>query len=232
MTVLVVCAGHPELSHDPAARAAHALFAGLRAAGVAAVLLAAIDRSMPALFKPGAHITAFDGRQDEYLLLSHDVDPWWHRHGEPLLVEAFVEFLELIQPDVVHFHHLATVGVELVTLTRRLRPGCRIVFTCHDYLPICAADGRMVRLTDNSPCDHASPVRCHLCFPAVPPERFFLRAAWLRAHLAAVDTFAIADEAMRERFARWGLPADRLVHVPGGDDAAMVEGYRAVYAGA
>jgi hypothetical protein len=230
MTVLIVAPGHPDLGHDAGAGIAHALFEGLRAAGAAAVLLAGVDRSEPALFKPGAHITAFDGRPDEYLFLSHGVDPWWHKHGEPLLVEAFAAFLGLIAPDIVHFHGVATLGAELPTLTRRILPGSRIVFTLHDFLPICAAEGKMLRLTDGTPCDRASPLRCHQCFPAIAPERFFLRAGFLRAHLAAVDAIAIHDEAMRDRFVHWGLPAERLALVPDSEGAAMVEGYRALYA--
>jgi hypothetical protein len=228
MKVLVVSAGHPDLVAGEVPRLAHALFAGLRAsAGVQAVFLASVDRSLPALFKPGAHITAFDARPDEYLFLSHDVDPWWHRNGEPLLVEAFAEFLLLIRPEVVHFHHFATFGADLLTLTRRVLPACRIVFTFQDFLAICAADGRMIRLTDGSPCDHASPVRCHQCFPAVPPERFFLRTAFLRAHLAAVDVFVAPDPGARATYVRWGVPAEEMVDVS--DGAATAERFLRLY---
>ncbi len=230
MRVLVAAAGHPDLSPGEGPAAAYALFAGLRAReGVEATLLASVDRSMPALFKPGAHITTFDSRPGEYLFLSHDIDPWWHRNGEPLLVEAFAEFLALIRPDIVHFHAFASLGLELPTLARRVLPQCRIVFTLRDFLAICAADGSMVRRTDGSACDHASPVRCHQCFPDLPPEQFFLRAAVMKAHLAAVDVFAVPREAMREYFVRFGLPADRLMLVPHGPAGAMVADYLMLY---
>jgi hypothetical protein len=219
MKILVVGPGHPELDATDVARAAFAQFRALRESGRAeAVLLASVDRSLPALFKPGAHITAFDGRPDEYLFLSHEVDPWWHRNGEPLLVEAFSEFLALIGPDVVHFHHFALLGLDLLTLARRVLPACRIVLSLHDRLAICAAEGRMLRLTDGSPCDHASPVRCHQCFPGIAPERFFLRTAHAKAHFAAVDVFVAPSEEFFESYVRWGLPAERLVRVAHGDE--------------
>lgn len=231
MKILVVGAGHPDLAPGDGPAVAYALFAGLRAReGVEATLLASVDRTMPALFKPGAHITAFDGRAGEYLFLSHDVDPWWHRNGEPLLVEAFAEFLALIRPDAVHFHAFMSLGVELPTLTRRMLPDCRIVFTLHDFLAICAAEGSMIRRTDAALCDHASPVRCHQCFPDVPPERFFLRAAVVKAHLSAVDVFAMPREAMRNPFVRFGLPTEKLVVVPNAPAEAMVADYVALYA--
>ena len=81
--------------------------------------------------------------------------------GSPLHIDAFVEFLETIRPDVVHFHHFLTLGIDLITLTRRVLPESRIVFTFHEFLSICDAHGHMVRTTDKSLCTHASPVRCH-----------------------------------------------------------------------
>jgi len=38
----------------------------------------------------------------------------------------------------------------------------------------------------------------------------------MKSHLAAVDVFATPSRFMQEHFVRWGLPADRLVHVPNG----------------
>ncbi len=219
MKVLILSVFHPDLVRGGAQLVAGELFEGLKQVpGVAPVLLASTDRSLPALYKAGACITGFDGRPDEFLFLTNEMDPWWHKCSDPRLVEAYAAFLEQVRPDVVHFHHFMTFGIELLTLTRRVRPACRIVFTFHEFLAICAADGHMVRTTDGSLCDHATPVRCHQCFPAIPPERFFLRAAYFQAHLAAVDVFTVPSRFMRAPFIRWGLPAERLVHVPNGQD--------------
>lgn len=217
MKVLVVSLFHPELIRGGAQQMAYELFQGLQEVeGVEPVLLASIDQSMPALYKSGARITGFDGRPNEYLFLSRGFDHWWHKLSEPLLVEAFAEFLELIAPDVVHFHHFMTFGVDLLTLTRRVLPHARIVFTFHEFLAICTADGHMVRRTDRSLCDRASPVRCHQCFPQVLPEQFFLREQWMKAHLSAVDVFTTPSRFMQEHFVTWGLEREKLVHVPNG----------------
>lgn len=217
MKVLVVSLFHPELVRGGAQLIAHELFRGLQATpGVQAVLLASTDRSLPALYKTGACITGFDGRPDEYLFLTGAFDPWWHKLADPRLVEAFADFLRTIRPDVVHFHHFMTFGVELLTLTRRMLPDCRIVFTFHEFLAICTAGGHMVRRTDGALCDHASPVRCHQCFPDVAPEQFFLRTQYMQAHLRVVDAFTAPGRFMRDLFVRWGLPADKFVHVANG----------------
>ena len=149
LRVLLVCQFHPELVPGGAQQVTYDLFQELRERNdIECFLLASLDETYPALFKSGARITGFDGRRDEYLFLSRDYDSWWHKLGEPLLVESFIEFLQTIRPDVVHFHHFVAFGIDLLSVVRRVLPACRIVFTLHEFMAICAADGHMVRRTD------------------------------------------------------------------------------------
>ena len=223
--------GHPDLGGGEGAQAAATLFEGLReTGGVHPVLLSSIGRSWPALFKPGAHITAFDARPHQYLFLSHDIDPLWHRNREPLLVEAYAEFLLLTAPGVVHFFDFATFGIELLSLTRRILPSCRIVVSFQDALAICAADGSLVRRVDGTACNGASPVRCHHCIPERTPEDMFLRARWMMAHLAAADVFIVPSAVLRGEYGRFGLPAERLVQLgTAGPPETMASTYLALY---
>src|SRR6185312_5818169 len=90
--VLLVSLFHPELIRGGAQQIAYELFKGLQdEPDIDAVLLASVDSSYPALFKPGARITGFDRRPNEFLFLSADYDFLWHRIASPLHVEAFAE---------------------------------------------------------------------------------------------------------------------------------------------
>jgi glycosyltransferase involved in cell wall biosynthesis len=217
LKVLLISLLHPELIRGGAQQICYELFEELREQpGVFPTLLASIDGSYPALFKSGACITGFDGRADEYLFLMQDYDYWWHKTSSPRLIEAYVQFLRTVQPDVVHFHHFFTFGVDLLTLTRRELPDARIVFTFHEFISICAADGHMVRKTDRSLCTRASGVRCHQCFPDHPPEEFLMRRLWMLRHLGVVDAFTCPSHFMLDVYERWGLPAERLHHITNG----------------
>lgn len=217
MRVLLISVHHPELVRGGAQQVCYELFEGLKGhPDVRPTLLAAIDNSTPALYRTGARITGFDGRADEFLYLSRDYDHFWHKTTNPLLTESFAEFLMLTRPDVVHFHHFLNLGVDVLTLTRRLLPSCRIVFTFHEFLSICHAYGQMVRTVDRSLCSQASAVRCHQCFPELAPETFFLRKQWFQEHLGAVDVFTVPSRFMIGKYADWGLPAERIVHVSNG----------------
>ena len=215
--VLVISLFHPELIRGGAQRIAYELFQGLQnEPGIDAVLLASTDNAHPALFKSGACITGFDQRPNEFLFLPSEYDGHWYWTSSVRLIDAYCEFLENVRPDIVHFHHFMTFGVDLVSLTRRILPNTRIVFTFHEFLSICYANGHMVRLTDQSMCTGASSVRCHQCFPHLPPEHFSLRKMWFMRHLQEVDVFTCPSSFMIDRYVAWGLDAGKIRHVTNG----------------
>jgi glycosyltransferase involved in cell wall biosynthesis len=217
MKVLLISIFHPELVRGGAQQVCYELFKGLKSrAGIEPVLLAAVDPSFKALYKSGAQITGFDGRDGEFLYLSRDYDYLWHKVSSHALARSFAEFLELVQPDVVHFHHFLLLGIDLLTLTRRVLPNARIVFTFHEFLSICDAHGHMLRPFDNSLCTLASPVRCHQCFPERPPEHYFVREMWFKRHLSVVDAFTVPSHFMIERYVSWGLDPGKIRQVTNG----------------
>ncbi|HEY1933154.1 MAG TPA: glycosyltransferase family 4 protein [Acetobacteraceae bacterium] len=232
LTVLLISLPHPELVRGGAQQVCYELFQELRQRDdVRPYLLTAVDDGDATLFKSGAHITGFDGRDNEFVFLTRDYDRWWHKVGDPLLVESFVQFLKTIQPDVVHFHHFIGFGIDFVSVVRRVLPACRIVFTFHEFWSICAADGHMVRRTDRSLCDHASQVRCHQCFPEHAPEDFLLRKLWFSRHLAHVDVYTCPSRFMIEHYVRWGLPREKIALVPNGQRSYVTRPLRPPGAG-
>jgi glycosyltransferase involved in cell wall biosynthesis len=214
LKVLLISLFHPELVRGGAQQICYELFEGMKERDdIEPTLLASIDNSIPSLHKSGARITGFDGRAGEFLFLSKEYDYWWHRSSNALLLESYADFLRLLQPDVVHFHHFLTLGVDLLTLTRRVLPNVKIIFTFHEFLTICAADGHMLRKNDKSLCTHASPVRCHQCFPELPPEDFFTRERWMKQHMSVVDMFTTPSQFMIQHYVDWGIDSKKIVKV-------------------
>ena len=215
--VLLISHYHPELIRGGAQQCCYELFQGLKAEpDIEPFFLAATDDTYPALFKPGAQITGFDGRENEFIYLSAEYDRLWHRTKSPNLVAAFVDLLETIQPQVVHFQHFMFLGIDMLSLVRTVLPLCRIVFTFHEYLTMCEARGHMVRLTDGSLCSGPSPVRCHQCLPYASPEFFFMRKLWFMRHLSSADRFACACRFQIEHHVAWGIDRSKIFCVPNG----------------
>jgi glycosyltransferase involved in cell wall biosynthesis len=217
MKILLISIFHPELVRGGAQQIAYELFRGLQARpDTEPVFLAAIDPTQSAFYKSGACITGFDGRPDEYLFLSRGYDYWWHKTSDTRLLDAYADLLREIRPDVVHFHHFLLLGLDLITFTRRILPQARIVFTLHEFLSICDANGHMLRTQDKALCTRASPARCNQCFPNRGTEEFFLRELWVKRHFDVVDAFTTPSRFMIEHFVTWGLARERITHVTNG----------------
>ena len=88
-----------------------------------------------------------------------------------------------------------------------------ILYTLHEYLPICHRQGQMLRTEHKNEelCLKASPRRCNECFPDIPSSEFFLRERCIKAHLDHVDLFIAPSQFLLQRYVDWGIPPDRIV---------------------
>ena len=126
--------------------------------------------------------------------------------------------IEPLQPDVVHIHHLLQFGVETIDLIRRAAPRARLIFTAHDFFPLCAQEGQL--LTHGGPAlprpVARSPAR--RCFPGRSGADFVMRdlqmrdvlddstASWRRAPSPATAIWRPAGPARRFRSCRTASP--------------------------
>lgn len=217
--VLVVAHNHPDFHPGGTEIVAHDLFHAYKRAGWDALFLAATNQ-VHREPHPGTSFQAVGDAPDEVVLWAGYFDRFnlsqIDLHG---VVPDLIALLEEFRPDVVEIHHLLLVGAEFPALVRRILPDARIVLMLHDYYPICANDGLMIRTQDHARCMKASPDRCHECFPETAASKFLLRELGLKTHLAAVDTFISPSRFLKERFVDWGLPAHRIEVVPNGHPA-------------
>ena len=124
--------------------------------------------------------------------------------------EDWRSFLEATRPDIVHFQHALFLGYDMIRETRRTLPDAAIVYTLHEFLPICHHGGQMVRTKTYELCDAASPRRCHDCFPQFPAQTFFLRERFIKSAFELVDMFIAPSENERNRFVEWGIPPEKI----------------------
>jgi glycosyltransferase involved in cell wall biosynthesis len=225
--ILFISVFHPEIFRGGAQQAAYELFLGAREAGLDATFLASVEPGQaPALFKPGAIFTGFDGRPNEYLFLSDSYDHAWHRNLNIRALRWFEEFLLDLKPDIVHFHHFMTIGLDLFLVARRVLPDAKLVLTLHEFLGICMANGHMVRKNEKALCTKASPVRCHQCFPDLTPESFQLREDWVKHAYSVFDAFITPTEFVRRRYIEWGLAPEKVHTVTNAQADYSLRDYR------
>jgi glycosyltransferase involved in cell wall biosynthesis len=121
------------------------------------------------------------------------------------------QFLEAHKPDVVHFQHTLLLGYDAIREVRNTLPNAAIVYTLHEYVPICHNNGQMIRTFADELCERASPRRCHECYPDISPQTFFLRQRFMKASLDLVDRFVAPSRFLLERYVEWGVPREKIV---------------------
>jgi glycosyltransferase involved in cell wall biosynthesis len=222
MKLLYVSHNHPEIRPGGAEGYALDVYEGIRESGEFEPVL--LSRSGPPIsigtrYHDGRPITMVDHDPNQYFFYT-DMSDWDWVFGrspkKPALTRFYSEFLLEQKPDLVHFQHTMYMGYDILRATRNALPDVPIVYTLHEYLPICNHNGQMVRTMDRSLCDHDSPRRCHECFPRIPQQTFFMRKRFIQSQLSVVDLFVTPSAWALEQYVRWGIPRERIVHEPHG----------------
>ena len=222
MKILFVSHNHPEIRPGGAEGYALDVYEGIREAGEFEPVL--LSRSGPPIsigtrYHEGRPITLVNHDPHQYFFYT-DLSDWdWVFGRSPkkaALTRFFREFLLEQKPDIVHFQHTLYMGYDILRVTRNTLPDVPIVYTLHEYLPICHHNGQMVRTMDRSLCDHDSPRRCHECFPRIPQQTFFMRKRFIQSQMSVVDLFVTPSEGALEQYVRWGIPREQIVHEPHG----------------
>ena len=209
--VLYICHGHPELIAGGAEIFARGLFKAIRKrGGFEAYFLA---RAGPQKTRPhlGTPFQTIAGNSHELLYYTDQFDYFLQSQPNKQHVRIFFdELLRTLRPDVIHFHHTVHLGLEFIRQARNTFPGIPIVYTLHEYIPICNADGQMVRTKDLSLCEEASPRRCHECFPDIAGSEFKMRELFIKSHFGLVDVFLAPSHFLRQRYLDWGIPEEKI----------------------
>ena len=129
-----------------------------------------------------------------------------------LYTRTYRDFLLAHQPDVVHFQHTLFIGYDMLARgPRRVLPDAPIVYTLHEYLPICHRDGQMVRTDSDELCREASPRRCHECFP---DDRAAGRSSCASASSSRTCRTSTCSSPrasfLLERYVDWGIPREKI----------------------
>jgi glycosyltransferase involved in cell wall biosynthesis len=170
--------------------------------------------SVTALHHEGRPITLVNDDPNQYFFYT-DLSDWEWTYGrsprKSALTRFFRDFLLDQKPDVVHFQHTQFLGYDILRVVRNTLPDVPIVYTLHEFLPICYADGKMLRTRNDELCLEASPRRCHECFPQITQQTFFMRERFIKSHLSLVDQFIAPSRFLMERYVDWGIPRDRIM---------------------
>jgi glycosyltransferase involved in cell wall biosynthesis len=183
--------------------------------------------SVASRYHEGRPITLVNDDPNQYFFYT-DPASWDRLYGrtsnKTALTRFYRDFLLDQRPDIVHFQHTQWLGYDIVRVTRNTLPDAPIVYSLHEYLPICHRAGQLVRTRTDDLCEEELPRRCHECFPEISEQTFFMRKRFIQSHLGLVDRFLIASRYARERYIDWGIPEEKIFHEPYGHVPARIPG--------
>lgn len=203
--ILVIAHGHPDFSRGGAEIAAHSIFIGYkRHPGVDAAWFLARGESDGTTCGISRH------KANEYLWRQGLADDFYMK-GRDIhsTLTMFRDFLKSLNPDVVHLHHAVHMGYEVLEVIRRVLPHAKIIFTLHEYIPICHNAGLMVK-SNGKLCERSGYVSCNQCFPQKSPADFWMRKRGFMHYFSHVDVFLAPSDFLRRRYVEWGLPQEKI----------------------
>ncbi len=177
--VLYICHNHPSVSPGGAEIYALELYEAVRQSDeFEPWLLARSGQPDSAQMRPGTRLSMVGDDPNQYLFFN-DLSEFDFFYGtavdQSIYTNNLREFLSACQPDIVHIQHTHLLGYDVLPLIKQLFPTTPIVYTLHEYLPICHQSGQMTRTTlGNENCLEASPRRCNECFPKTVHSGTFL----------------------------------------------------------
>ncbi|PZX17130.1 glycosyltransferase involved in cell wall biosynthesis [Palleronia aestuarii] len=232
MKALVVSHAHPAFSIGGAQVASWNLYEGLGAQpGWEAHYLAGV--APPVVRHKATPLMSLGRGPNEMLYHSSDFD-WFHLGSKDLddLMAHFERYLRELRPDVVNFHHVMGFGMQAIRAVRRALGDVPIVYTLHEYLPICAHHGQMIKPATHALCTKASPSECGMCFPEIGAGNMLRREMFVKSFFNEVDAFVSPSHFLLSRFEQWGLPAEKLVMIENGLDGGPIAPLRPALPGA
>jgi glycosyltransferase involved in cell wall biosynthesis len=216
LKVLYVVHNHPTLFPGGAEAYALELYEAMREVPeIEPILLARIGSNVARqrVAHPGTPFSSVNGDPNQHFIFTEtehfDFFTLTSR-DKSLYSRHLTDFLLAHRPDVVHLQHTHFIGLDLLSQIRRVLPDAAVVYTLHEFLPICHRDGQMVRTFGNELCEEASPRRCHECFPEIGEQSFFLRQRFVQAQFENVDRFIAPSAQLMEKYLRWGIEAERI----------------------
>ncbi len=220
--VLYICHNHPAVRPGGAEIYGLDLYEAMRASDeFEPVFLAKGGPPVSATRQPheGTLLAAVNGDPNQYFFYTDkfDFDVFYGTvWDKDMYTQCFRDFLVAHRPDVVHFQHTLFLGYDILREIRNTLPEARVVYTLHEFMPICHRQGQMVRAGSEELCSASSPQRCHECFPEITPQAFFMRKRFIQSHLAEVDLFLAPSCFLLERYVAWGIPREKIRHEPNG----------------
>lgn len=200
-TLMTISHGHPDLSAGGAERASYAIHALIKQGHFENWSSIYVARVPKTAIGHDGEFGLFRGRADEIIVSPPPLDHFFQTSLD--VAELYKQLNQLVRrfsPDVVHLHHFAYWGLEVIEyFSERSIP---VVVTLHEFMAICHRSGQMLK-TNGRLCFKASPSECGQCFPDITSGFFYLREQIFQKSLKKAAALISPSQFLANRVIDW-----------------------------
>ncbi|NTV94305.1 MAG: glycosyltransferase family 4 protein [Thiobacillus sp.] len=136
--------------------------------------------------------------KSEFVYVCQRYDYRFHTNFDVKGQLEIIRLLKSLAPDVIHVHHFLAFGLDFFPALRAAMPNTRLVFTLHEFLPICQNNGHLLRKHDGGICDKVHAISCQKCFPNERLDYFEHRRAFVEDILSIFDGVSAVSNYARD----------------------------------
>ena len=139
-------------------------------------------------------------------------------------LREFADYLRMVKPDIIHFHHLLMFGLEAVHTAKTTLPDAKLIFTAHDFYLICANNGQLYKHDKKERCPGPALRECVKCFSEATVNDLALRKQDIAMTLRLFDRIAVPSHLLKSKLEAYidlEQPVEFVENAYLGDDAAI-----------
>ena len=142
-----------------------------------------------------------------------------------IIARKFGVFINEVNPDIVHFHHLTCLSTTLIQEVKKRN--IPVVFTLHDYWPICQR-GQLLR-RDLTVCGKPNKLECIKCMACQLSikgriekreaiDQINKRAEHIKKMCSLVDVFISPSKFLIKKYKEFGFSENKIIYCEHGMD--------------
>ena len=214
--VLYVAHNHPTLHPGGAEAYSLELYEAMRRQpGVEPVLLARIGSNVARrrVAHPGTLFSTVNDDPNQYFVFTEtdDFDFFTLTSRDKSLYSRHLPTSSLAQrPDVVHLQHTLFIGYDMLSQIAARLPDAAIVYTLHEFLPICHRHGQMVRTFDRRALLGSLAAALPRVLPRDQPAVVLPAGALRQGALRQRRPLHRPQPLLMDKYVDWGIGAERI----------------------
>ncbi len=137
-----------------------------------------------------------------------------HKYIDRKIDKLYREYLEEIQPDIIHIQHLSHLSTNIVLISKK--KNLPIIYTLHDFWLICAR-GQLITPSYKI-CPGPNIMRCIRCLSYMNPSyndirKYLLHMRKIRKN---IDIYLSPSRFLLEIMVKNGIPREKIIYSPYG----------------